>query len=174
MSNQFVGQLQLVGFNFAPVQWAFAAGQLLPISQNTALFSLLGTQYGGNGTSNFGLPNLQGNCAIGQGSAPGLSTYDIGDTGGTTAVTLISSQMPSHSHASRGLTSRAEVTDPTNAAFGQSDGLAYSTASQPSLTPLNPSALAPFNGGNQPHNNLMPYLSMNWIIALSGVFPSRD
>lgn len=174
MSTPFIGQLQLVGFNFAPYQWAFAAGQLLPIPQNTPLFSLLGTYYGGNGKTTFALPNLQGSCAIGQGSAPNLSNYDMGETGGTAVVSLTSQELPPHSHAPMGKISRAEVGDPTNASFGQSEGSAYSNANKPTLAAMNASAITPFNGGNQPHNNMMPYLSMNWIIALQGVFPQRD
>lgn len=175
MSTPFLGQLQLVGFNFAPIDWALAQGQLLPISRNTALFSLLGTFYGGNGTSTFALPDLQGNCAVGQGSAPGLSTYDMGEVGGTSVVTLSNQQVPSHTHAPLGKISRSEISNPSNASFGNSAGSAYyNSSTAPTLVAMNPSALTPFTGGSLPHNNMMPYLSLNWIIAMAGVFPSRD
>jgi microcystin-dependent protein len=174
MSDQFLGQLLLVGFDFAPYQWALAAGQIMPISQNTALFALLGVKYGGNGTSNFALPNLMGNCAMGQGNSLGGSSYVVGESGGSENVTLSYQQMPSHTHAAMGGVSRTETTDPTNAAFGGADNNVYNADTQLTTTPMNAGALTPFTGGNLPHNNMMPYLAMNWIIALQGVFPTRD
>lgn len=173
MSNQFVGQLLLVGFNFPPVGWATAAGQILPISQNTALFSLLGTFYGGNGTSNFGLPNLQGNCAVGQGQGPGLSLYDLGEIGGSTTVTLLQTEAPIHNHTPMGRSSLATQTSPANNAFAEATqaGSIYSTTTSP-LTGM-ASGILNSVGGSQPHNNVMSYLALNWIIALQGVFPTR-
>ena len=173
MSEPYVGQLMLVGFNFAPVGWATASGQILPISQNTALFSLLGTIYGGNGTSNFALPNLQGNVAIGFGQGPGLSNYLQGETGGSQTVTLLASQAPSHTHTPMATNRPAQETSPANHAFAETEGISiYSTASS-SLTAMSPAAIST-QGGSQPHNNMMPFLGMYWIIAMQGVFPARS
>ena len=177
MSDQFVGQLMLAGFSFAPLQWAQCAGQLLPISQNTALFSLLGTYYGGNGTSNFALPNLQGSCAVGSGQGPGLSPYDIGQSGGSQTVTLLTTQVPSHNHTANANAVRADQTAPGGNAFAQSEaGNIYNntTSPAPATVPMNSNTLVGAVGSNQPHNNLMPYLVLNWVIALQGIYPSRS
>jgi len=174
MANPFVGQLTLVGFNFAPTGWALAAGQIMSLSQNTALFSLLGTMYGGDGRSNFGLPNLQGNVAIGFGQSPGLSYYNQGESAGVPAVSLIATQTPSHSHTPNCVSRPATQTTSGGNAFAESTaGNIYSTSTSP-LSPMNPAAISLLPGGNQPHNNLMPYLGLNWIIALQGVFPARS
>jgi microcystin-dependent protein len=172
MSSPFVGELRLVGFNFAPVGWALAQGQLLAISQNTALFSLLGTYYGGNGTSTFGLPNLQGIVAVGAGQSPGLSLYDLGETGGSQNVTLLSSNVPQHTH-----TFQAE-TRPANSSVPSGAALAKTSVDNPIYAPsgggtLSPNFLSTY-GGSQPHNNMMPYLALNWLICLTGVYPSRS
>ena len=173
MSEPYVGQLMLVGFNFAPVGWATASGQILPISQNTALFSLLGTIYGGNGTSNFALPNLQGNVAIGFGQLSGGSNYVQGETGGSQTVTLLTSQVPPHTHTPMATTRLAQETSPANNAFAETEGIRiYSPAASP-LTAMSPAAISN-QGGSQPHNNMMPFLGMYWIIALQGVFPPRS
>jgi microcystin-dependent protein len=175
MSDQFLGQLLLTGFNFAPVGWTEAAGQILPISQYSALFALLGVNYGGNGTSNFGLPNLGGNCAMGFGSSPGIGDFVIGETGGSSTVTLSLQQLPSHTHSVlEGVSRAGEVTDPANNCFSTSDTNVYNTDTKLNLTAMNSGALTPFVGANQPHNNMMPYLALNWIISLSGVFPERQ
>lgn len=174
MSDPFVGQLSLVGFNFAPRGWSTAAGQLLSISQNTALFSLLGTNYGGNGISNFGLPNLQGNVAIGFGQGPGLGDYNLGETSGSQAVTLLSSETPLHNHSLNTAGAAAKENTPQNNALGDAKsagGSLYSPTNNP--TPMSPSAVSIYGGG-LPHNNMMPYQSLLWIIALVGVFPSRN
>ncbi len=177
MSNPFLAEIRIVPFGFAPKGWAFCDGQLLPISQNTALFSLLGTTYGGNGTSTFALPNLQGAAPMHAGQGPGLSLRDLGETGGEDAVTLLQTEIPTHSHAAQGLNAKAGQTSPSNAVWAQQqEGRqplpAYST--NPGTTPaMSPSALAT-TGGSQPHNNLMPYLVLNFIIALQGVFPARS
>jgi len=173
MSDQFVAEIRIFPFNFAPTGWALCDGQLLPISQNTALFSLLGTTYGGDGRSNFGLPNLQGNAPLQPGQGPGLSQYDLGQTGGSPKVTLIESEMPSHSHALR-----ADVLDPAevnivsqNASFAQSTGGGlYQSSSNVTLAAQ---ALTPA-GGNQAHENMPPYLTLNFCIALQGIFPPRS
>jgi microcystin-dependent protein len=175
MSDPFVGELMLVGFNFAPVDWALAQGQLLPISQNTALFSLLGTYYGGNGTSNFALPNLQNSVAIGYGQGAGLSNYVIGQQGGSQTVTLLASETPLHTHtASAKSIVRATVGQgPANSTFAEmSPGSAYTTNTSP-VTQMSTAAISNF-GSSQPHNNMMPYLGMYWIIAMQGVFPARS
>lgn len=169
MSNPFVAEIRIVGFNFAPTGWAFCNGQILPLSQNTALFSLLGTTYGGNGMSNFALPDLQARMPMHPGQGPGLSQHDLGEAGGSESVTLLDSQMPVHRHTVQ--SAAGSVTDkPTGAALGSASNLPYVNAA-PDAT-MAASALSPV-GGNSPHNNMPPYLTMNFIIALQGVFPQR-
>ncbi|MCC6536129.1 MAG: phage tail protein [Bryobacterales bacterium] len=164
----FIGQLMCVGFNFAPKNWALCAGQLLPIAQNTALFSLLGTQYGGDGRVTFALPDLRGRVPVGQGQGPGLSNYTIGEMAGTENVTLITSQMPQHTHAVNANAGDAVEASPVNA-FPSAGG-AYNTQANTTMNP----GMAGIAGGNQPHPNQQPYLVLNWIIALSGIFPPRS
>jgi microcystin-dependent protein len=175
MSNPFLGELRLVGFNFAAINWAAADGQILPISQYTALFSLLGTNFGGDGKSNFALPNLQGSIPIGAGQAPGLSLYDVGEEGGTPTVTPIQNEMPQHTHTLRCDNTPATATTPVNNAFGRSSsapGNLYTTNTSTKVQ-MN-TGIVTMYGGNLPHNNMMPYLTLNWIIALVGVFPARS
>lgn len=175
MANPFVAEIRIFGFNFAPLGWAFCDGQLLPISQNAALFSLVGTYYGGNGTSTFGLPNFQGIAPMHPGQGPGLSLYELGETGGTTTVTVLQSEMPSHNHPLEVKSApppAANSIPSTSDVFGRSNGgAAYANAAD--FTAMSPSAVAP-NGGNLPHNNLMPYLTLNFCIALQGVYPARN
>jgi microcystin-dependent protein len=173
MAEPFVGQLSLVGFNFPPIGWALAQGQLLPITQNAALFSLLGTTYGGNGTSNFALPNLQGRVALGFGQAPGLSLYDLGEQGGEQTVTLLTSQTPPHTHTAQCAAAGAAQANPVGNSFAEKSdaGNIYGSPSTPPAT-MSASAVS-VAGGNLPHNNLMPYLTLNWIVALQGIFPAR-
>jgi microcystin-dependent protein len=174
MSDPFVGQLMLVAFNFAPVGWEIAEGQVIAISQYTALFSLLGTQYGGNGTSNFQLPNMQGNVPLGYGQGPGLSQYFQGETGGSSTVTLLASETPNHNHTCSAKASVPDSTTPIGSSLADNKtGYVYTPTPTP-LTPMAASALTAFNGGSQPHENMMPYLGMNWIIAFQGVFPPRQ
>lgn len=172
MADPFVAEIRIFPFNFAPKGWAWCDGQLLPLSQNTALFSLLGTTYGGNGKSNFALPDLQGRAPMHPGQGPGLSLHDLGEQSGTETVTLIASEVPAHSHTLRADTvdvGDTNVPSPS-ASFAQSAG---GTAYQPtSDTQLSGSALAPA-GGDQPHNNMQPYLTFYFNIALQGVFPPR-
>jgi len=175
MSDPFVAEVRCFGFNFAPTGWAQCNGQLVSISQNTALFSLLGTFYGGNGQSTFALPDLQGSVTIGSGQGPGLSDRFIGEQGGAQQVTLLQSEIPVHDHAI--LASNDAATANTAAGnhparpFGRGNSL-FSTSQAP-IANLAPEALAPA-GGDQPHSNLMPYLTMNFCIALQGIFPPRS
>jgi microcystin-dependent protein len=174
MADPFVAEIRIFPFNFAPKGWAFCDGQLLPISQNTALFSLLGTTYGGDGKSTFALPNLQGCAPMHPGQGPGLSLHDLGEIGGSETVTLLESEIPAHTHALRGSTDDADLLAPSPVrSFGRSaDGNAYQTLNA-GLIPLAPQSLIPA-GGNLPHNNMMPYLTLTFCIALQGVFPPRS
>jgi microcystin-dependent protein len=173
MADQFVAEIRILPFNFAPQGWAWCDGQLLPLSQNTALFSLLGTTYGGNGQSTFGLPNLQGRAPMHPGQGPGLSLHDLGETGGSETVTLLESEIPSHSHAMRASTDAANVQTPTPSVTltRSSGGTAYSPTTT-GLVAMSDQALAPA-GGDLPHNNLQPYLTFYFAIALQGIFPPR-
>ena len=174
MADPFLGQLMLVGFNFAPRGWFLAQGQILPISQYTALFSLLGTFYGGNGTSNFQLPNMQGNVPMGYGQGAGLSDYVIGETGGTSTVTLLATETPNHNHICMAKAAVPDASSPIGASMADNKtGNLYTSTATP-LAAMSTSALPIFNGGSQPHENMMPYLGMYWIIAYTGVFPSRN
>ncbi len=173
MAQVFLGSLMLVPYNFAPQGYAFCQGQLMSISQNAALFSLLGTQFGGDGRSNFGLPNLQGRLAVGQGQGPGLELYDIGESGGSPSVTLLASNAPTHNHSVLAGKLAADKNAPSgNVLAASGSPQIYSNATAPPLTPMSQS-ISPV-GGNQPHNNMMPYLGLQWIIALQGIFPPRS
>jgi microcystin-dependent protein len=173
MADPFVAEIRIFPFNFAPKGWAWCDGQLLPLSQNTALFSLLGTTYGGNGKSNFALPDLQGRAPMHPGQGPGLSLHDLGETGGSETVTLLESEIPAHPHGLQANAFPANVQAPSSVrALAQSTGgNAYKTP--PGTTAMMaPQALGPA-GGDQPHNNLQPYLTFYFNIALQGVFPPR-
>ena len=169
--DPFVAEIRIFPFNFAPKGWAWCNGQILPLSQNTALFSLLGTTYGGDGKWNFALPNMQGNPPMHPGQGPGLSLHDLGETGGSETVSLLESEIPSHSHfmvASAEMPSSVRRLDN----FSQKE-LAFRLRN--SCKPDDPTgwtALAPA-GGDQPHNNMQPYLTLNFNIALQGVYPPR-
>ncbi len=174
MADPFVAEVRIVGFNFAPTGWAQCNGQLLPISQNTALFSLLGTVYGGDGKSTFALPDVQGSTVMHPGQGPGLSLRDLGEVGGSEFVTLIESEMPAHTHnvMSIGSNSTTGIPSATAALARAVGGNAYQNS------PFNPTTQMAFEeitiaGGSLPHNNLMPYNTMNYIIAMQGVFPAR-
>ncbi len=173
MADPFVAEIRIFPFNFAPKGWAFCDGQILPLSQNTALFSLLGTTYGGDGKSNFALPNMQGNAPMHPGQGPGLSLHDLGETGGSDTVSLLESEIPSHNH-----TIKADILDPADLqAASSATVFAKSTGGNAYIPPttlvsMSDMALAPA-GGDQPHNNLQPYLTLNFCIALQGVFPPR-
>ncbi|WP_020680922.1 phage tail protein [Marinobacterium rhizophilum] len=184
----FIGEIRLVGFNFAPRGWAFCEGQLLPISQYSALFSLLGTQYGGDGRTTFALPDLRGRSAVGMGNGPGLSAIRIGETGGAESVTLNQTQMPSHSHgaaASIAIPANSSSTD-TNPApasntvlgpasnSGRAGNLYTTQAADTTLEPFNNPVTVNPAGGNLPVQTRNPFLGMNYVIALEGLFPSRS
>lgn len=169
MAEVFLGSLMCVPYNFAPKGFAFCLGQLLPISQNTALFSLLGTTYGGDGRSTFALPDLQGRVSVSSGQAPGLSIYDLGSLGGTSSVSLQTSEMPGHNHSIVGTTALPNQSHALGAVPARKN--LYGNSVQ-GITQLAPNALGVV-GGSQSHENLMPTITLNWIIALTGIFPSR-
>jgi microcystin-dependent protein len=178
MSDQYLGEIRVFGCNFAPYEWALCNGQLLPISQYTALFSLLGTFYGGNGTTNFALPNLQGSFPLNQGNGAGLTPREMGETGGETSVTLLQTQLPAHTHPVA-CAAGSGTPGPSNAVFGGIAGRgkapAYAAGSALATAGVNMSASAVANtGGGQPHNNLQPYLVLNFCIALTGIYPARS
>jgi microcystin-dependent protein len=171
--DPFVAEIRIFPFNFAPKGWAFCDGQILPLSQNTALFSLLGTTYGGDGKSNFALPNMQGNAPMHPGQGPGLSLHDLGETGGSDTVSLLESEIPSHNHNLMAATPPALLLAPApNEGLSRSSGGPAYLASNANLVTMSSNAIAPA-GGDQPHNNLMPYLTLNFCIALQGVYPPR-
>jgi microcystin-dependent protein len=176
MADPFVAEIRIFPFNFAPKGWAFCNGQLLPISQNTALFSLLGTTYGGDGKSTFALPNLQGSSAMHPGQGQGLSLRDLGQIGGSEFVTLLISEIPFHAHTvGRASSAQGDSVTPSNsvwatAAAGRGAAALYADAPTAKVNEL--FSLAPA-GGSLPHNNMQPYLTLNFCIALQGVFPAR-
>jgi microcystin-dependent protein len=174
VSDQFVAEIRIFPFNFPPTGWAFCNGQLMPISQNTALFSLLGTTYGGDGKSTFALPNMQDNAPIQSGQGQGLSEYFLGEMSGTTDVTLLTSEMPIHIHTLMAADPQdpgnLQVGSPTRVLAFSGNGQAYNAAA--SLVQMAPETVAPM-GGSLPHNNMMPYLTLNYCIALQGIFPQR-
>ena len=174
MSDQFVAEIRMFGFNFAPTGWALCDGQLLPISQNTALFSLLGTFYGGDGKSTFALPNLQGSAPIHQGQGPGLSERFLGEQSGSEFVTLIVSEMPFHNHTARARTALGNSASPAGQTWaGNNTAKPYRQASDAvANTPMNFQALS-IAGSSFPHNNMQLYLVVNFCIALQGIFPAR-
>jgi microcystin-dependent protein len=168
MSSPIMGTIISFAGNFAPRGWMFCNGQLISISQNTALFSILGTTYGGNGTTNFALPDLRGRAPIGTGQGAGLSSIQLGEMSGSETVTLLASQLPAHTHTMPASTGAQTTNRPTGAY--QAAGNSYSTATPDVATgPSN----AP-SGGGQPHDNRSPYLGMNYIIAVQGIYPSRN
>ena|SRR5256885_7802991 len=171
MADPFVAEVRIFPFNFAPTGWAFCDGQLLPLSQNTALFSLLGTTYGGDGKSNFALPDLQGRGAVQPGQGPGLTERLLGQESGTETVTLLQTEIPLHSHSLVVSLSDGLFTQPSGQQFAQGVGVNIWGTNAPNTTLAN-NALAPA-GGDLPHNNMHPYLTFNFCIALQGIFPAR-
>ncbi len=176
MSEPFISEIRIFAGNFAPRSWAFCDGQLLPISQNTALFSLIGTTYGGDGRTTTALPNLQGRAPMHPGRGPGLTSRRLGQKVGVDTVTLSEAQIPSHSHTARAATTPAAIGPPTNtSSMARSGGgaTAYHNDTSTNLVDLASSTLAT-TGGSQAHDNVQPYLTLNFIIALQGLYPSRS
>jgi microcystin-dependent protein len=174
MADPFVAEVRIYPFNFAPSGWAFCDGQLLPLSQNTALFSLLGTTYGGDGKSTFALPDLQGSAPMHPGQGPGLSLHDLGEASGSEAVNLLESEIPSHNHlvGAQTVPLGSVVTPAGNTLTRPASGNLYDLA-DPAPVAMAPEAITPA-GGDAPHNNMMPYLTLSFCIALQGVFPPRS
>jgi microcystin-dependent protein len=180
-AGQFVGEIRMLGCNFAPRQWSFCNGQLVSIASNTALFSLLGTQYGGDGRTTFGLPDLQGRTPMNYGPGLGLTNRDIGESGGTENVSLTTAQMPQHNHvasttASEPCRTSAGNTDRPELAFPAQNATAevFSSTSNASMGAISVTTTLANNGGNQAHENLPPYLCVNFCIATQGIFPARN
>ena len=174
MSDPFLAEIRIFPFNFPPTGWAWCNGQLMPLSQNTALFALLGTTYGGDGKSTFALPDLRGRAPMHPGQGPGLSPYDLGQSGGADAVPLIEAEMPAHSH-----NLMANAADPANVqgpspevVLARSSPFIYKALPVNDAAPMAGQAIAP-SGGSLPHNNLQPYLTVSFCIALQGIFPPR-
>ncbi|MGH2889609.1 MAG: phage tail protein [Solirubrobacteraceae bacterium] len=172
MSSPYVGEIRMFAGDFAPAGWAFCDGQVLPISQNTALFSLLGTTYGGDGQSTFALPDLRGRLPVHQGTGSSGTTYELGATGGAEQVTLTESQIPSHAHAPTATTAPGTQQAPGGAILAGSPAVALYSSNAPAAT-FDAGAVANA-GDSQPHANLQPYLCVNFIISLSGVFPTQS
>jgi microcystin-dependent protein len=170
MAQPFIGQLLLVGFNFQPVGWAYCAGQLIAISQNNALFALIGTTYGGDGQQTFQLPDLRGRVTIHQGQGSGLSNYVIGQVAGVEQVTLNSNQMPQHSHLAGCSSSTQNSSDAAGNMLADAGDSRYGAAANAAMAP----GMVSSAGGSQPHENMQPYLALNWLIALEGIFPSQN
>jgi microcystin-dependent protein len=175
MADPYVGEIRMFAGNFAPNGWALCNGQLLPIAQNTALFSLLGTQFGGNGVSNFALPNLQASVPMGQGNGPGLTPRGMGEVDGEANHTLLVTEMPAHNHAYSGENANAALTTPAgNFPAANRNVTAYTAPGTGGIQQVTMSPFAVGVGGNgQPHNNQQPFLVVTFIIALQGVFPPR-
>jgi microcystin-dependent protein len=170
MSEPFIGEIRMVGFNFAPRDWAFCNGQLLSIAQNQALFSLLGTTYGGNGQTTFALPNLQGRVPLHMGAGVGLSSYIEGQTGGELFHTLQTTEIPAHTHSAIANSTSVDQASAVGHFWGNSQQSNYASVADSTMA----SGAVALNNGNQPHENRQPFLVINFVIALSGIFPSRN
>jgi len=176
VSEPFLGEIKMFAGNFAPRGYALANGQLLSIAQNTALFALYGTTYGGDGRVTFGLPDLQGRAPMEQGQGAGLTPRDLGESAGTPTVTLLATEIPPHTHTMSGEDNEATQVNPVGNAFGVgTSGNLYTTAGAPGLQlqPMSGQTVAP-NAGGQPHNNQQPYLAITFIVAVQGIFPARN
>jgi microcystin-dependent protein len=170
MSTGFVGEIRLVGFNFNPQGWHLCDGSILSIAESETLYTLLGTTYGGDGVNTFALPDLRGRVPIHQGAAAGLYPYVMGQTGGVTSVTLTTTQLPLHSHPVAANSAAGTANSPTNQYFGATTESVYTTTGNP----VGMGTIVGASGGSQPHENRQPYLAMNYVIALYGVYPSRS
>jgi len=173
MSEPSIGQIMMVGFNFAPQGWALCAGQLLPIAEYEALFSLLGTTYGGDGEETFALPDLRGRLSAHQGQGPGRSNRTLGEVAGEETVTLLMSQMPQHNHMVNAQSGAGNSTNPTGNFPASSSAQDRMYSSSTNNATMNPSEIG-FAGGSQPHDNMSPFITINFIIALEGIFPSPN
>ena len=174
MSEPFIGEIRMVGFNFAPRGWALCNGQLLSIASNNALFSLLGTYYGGDGRTTFALPNLQGRVPMHYGSGAGLSPRLIGEAAGQESVSLTEAQLPAHTHKARASSLKGNTNSPVGRVWSKDAGVQSATyTSNAADADMAAGAIAPAGGG-QPHNNMPPYLAVNFVIALQGIYPARD
>jgi microcystin-dependent protein len=171
MGTPYVGEIRMVGFNFAPAGWALCNGALLPISEYETLFNLIGTTYGGDGQSTFAVPNLAGRVPLHMGTGNGLSPRIIGEVAGVEQITLINSQMPQHSHVPQAQSANGALTNPQNAIWASSTAAIYST--DPPNVPMRNGLVNPA-GGNQPHKNMMPFLVINFVISLFGIFPTPN
>jgi microcystin-dependent protein len=176
VTDPFLAEIRMFGGNFAPTGWALCSGQLMPISQNTALFSLLGVTYGGDGRVTFGLPDLRGSAPLQQGQGPGLSPRSLGESGGSQTVTLLQSEMPTHTHIPQAINAAGNTNDPGGATWamaysGRAPDRIYSVGQAPNVSM--DLRTTPVMGGSQPHNNMPPYLCLTFIIALQGIFPQR-
>ena len=177
MAAPFVAEIRPWACNFAPIGWAFCQGQTLAISQNTALFSLIGTYYGGNGTSTFQLPDLQGRVPMKFGTDPTGNNYSIGEEAGTETITISSGQMPVHTHnvfGSNAATGNFAFPAAGTALASNDKGNAFYAPGNSAATAINPGTVSMYMGGNQAHTNLQPYLAINWCIALVGIYPARN
>lgn len=173
MSEPFIGEIRMVGFNFAPRGWAMCDGQLLAISSYTALFSILGTTYGGDGRTTFALPDLRGRTPIHEGQGPGLSPYPLGQKSGYQTWQLSVNQIPAHRHTGRGTSDPAEESEPAGKLPAGAEGNTYRSATAPGGTNIVAMGATAPTGGNQPHSNEQPYLALYFVIALVGIYPSR-
>jgi microcystin-dependent protein len=173
MSEPFIAEIRIFAGNFAPRSWAFCNGQLLPVSQNTALFSLVGTTYGGDGRTTFGLPNLQGRAPMHPGRGPGLTDRRLGQSSGAETATVSDAQMASHSHSARGSENAAVASAPANNYVARGGGRGVNSYLNEDTSVGLTKELLP-TGGGQAHNNMQPYLAINFIIALEGLYPSRS
>jgi len=170
--DPFVAEIRIMANNFAPAGWALCNGQILPISQNTALFSLLGTTYGGNGLSTFALPDLQGRAPMHHGQGPGLTDRFLGETGGSVTETLIISEIPSHNHTLVSIPDVGDSNQPAGNGIARSTGAAIYSATAAPMVQMGPNSLST-TGSSLPHNNLQPLLTLNFVIAMQGVYPPR-
>ena len=172
-SEPYIAEIFMGGMNFAPRGYATCQGQILTIAQNTALFSLLGTTFGGNGQTTFALPDLRGRVPMGMGQGPGLTPRTLGEQSGAESVTLLTNQMPAHTHTLQAVSEAGDASAPAGAYLANSGALDKEYKANGSIVGMNPAAIAPI-GGSQPHNNLQPYLVLNFYIAVQGIFPSRN
>lgn len=173
MNEPYIAGIVLFAGNFAPRGWAFCNGQILSIAQNTALFSLLGTTYGGNGQTTFALPDLRGRVPIQPGQGPGLPLYDLGETGGAPTTTLVANNLPAHSHSLNAVTEAGDTSIPTGAFLSNSGALDKEYKTSGTIVGMNAGAIGA-TGSSVPFNTMQPYLGLNYIIALTGIFPSRN